>query len=182
MIEALVAAAIAGITALKKNRDAEIAHQNAINEGEQQLWDQRNAAVQAKIDRLNGKDPRDGAFDHALQDFRQRAANSPVPQDWTPLVNAAATGANAIYKEGQRDRSGEISDALAPPKQDIGSTVDDALASYDAHTAAAGGGGGAGMSEDDKNQDLLSAWQPVGYDDPAANDPANLVRKRRGYR
>lgn len=173
MIGEIIAAAIAGITALKKNRDNEIAQQYAVNDAEKQLWDQRNAEMQAKYDRMNGVDPRAGAFGSALKQLHERAGSTPVPQDWTPLVSAVGKGASAVYKEGQRDRSGEVSDAIEAPKQDIGSTVDDALASYDAHAAGAGRGGG--MSD----EDLLSAWQPIGYDDPAADDPAN---RRRRYR
>lgn len=99
---AVVMAAIAGINALKQNDDKKRDHQQAINDAEQQLWDKRNAEIQALRDRMNGIDPSANAFANQLSSFRDQVGSMPVPQDWTPLVKAAGTAAGAIYDEGQK--------------------------------------------------------------------------------
>lgn len=142
MVGEFLAAAAAVVSALKKNRDNEIAQQYAVNDAAQDLWDKRNAAVQAKIDRANGVDPTGHAFQDAQDRLHLKAMNSPVPQDWTPLVKAVGTGAQAIYKQG-RGGSSSVGDLAGDSERpELGDTVDDALARYDAQTAGGGGGGG----------------------------------------
>jgi hypothetical protein len=102
MIPALVMAAIAGINALKENDDKKRDHQNAINDAEQQMWEQRNAEIQAYNDQQAGIDPRANAFANNLSAFRDKAGSMPVPQDWTPLVAAIGKGAGAVYEMDQK--------------------------------------------------------------------------------
>jgi len=120
MIPALVMAAIAGINALKQNDDAKRDHQNAINDAEQQMWDQRNAEIQAYNDQQAGIDPRANAFANNLSSFRDKAGSMPVPQDWTPLVAALGQGAGAIYDMDQKGMFGKSARAPeAPSGKDI---------------------------------------------------------------
>lgn len=102
MISSLVAAAIAGIGALKSNDDKKRAHQEAINAAEQQMWDQRNAAILAKRDARRGLNPQDEAFARNLGEFRDQVGAMPVAQDWTPLVAALGQGASAIYEGAEK--------------------------------------------------------------------------------
>jgi hypothetical protein len=102
VIGTLVAAALAGLGALKSNDDKKRQHQEAINAGEQQLWDQRNAEIAAIRDRMNGIDPRMNAFSRQLGSYRDAVSQTSAPQDWTPLVAALGKGAGAIYDESQK--------------------------------------------------------------------------------
>lgn len=102
MISTLVAAALAGIGALKSNDDKKRAHQEAINAAEQEMWDQRNAAILAKRDARRGLNPQDEAFARNLGEFRDQVGSMPVPQDWTPLVAALGKGASAIYEGNEK--------------------------------------------------------------------------------
>lgn len=102
MIPALIAAAIAGLTTIAKNDRAPRERQEAINEAEQKMWDQRNAEIQARQDAENGIDPRRDAFARQMGQFRDQVDRTPVSQDWTPLVQAAGTAANAIYGQANK--------------------------------------------------------------------------------
>lgn len=99
---ALVMAAIAGINALKENDDKKRDHQNAINDAEQQMWDQRNAEIQAYNDQQAGIDPNANRFANNLSAFRDKVGGMSAPQDWTPLVKAVAQGAGAAYDISQQ--------------------------------------------------------------------------------
>jgi len=102
MIPALIAAAIAGIGSLKSNDDKKRQHQEAINAAEQEMWDKRNADVQARIDAANGIDPRRNAFANQLSAFHGAVGDMPVQQDWMPLVQAGGQMASAIYGGAQK--------------------------------------------------------------------------------
>jgi len=102
MIPALLTAAIAGIGALKGNDDKKRQHQEAINAAEQEMWDRRNAEIQARIDMANGIDPRRNAFANQLESFRGAVDASPFQQDWMPLVQAGGKLAAGIYEGDQK--------------------------------------------------------------------------------
>jgi len=102
MIPALIAAAIAGIGSLKSNDDKKRQHQEAINAAEQEMWDKRNADIQARIDAANGIDPRRNAFANQLSAFHGAVGDMPVQQDWMPLVQAGGQMASAIYGGAQK--------------------------------------------------------------------------------
>jgi len=123
MLPALVMAAIAGINALKQNDDAKVAHQNAINDAEQELWNQRNAEIQAYIDKQNGVDPRANAFERQLSAFQDKAGAMPVPQDWTPLVAALGKGAGAVYDMDQKGMFGDSHNVRATEAPELGKDI-----------------------------------------------------------
>lgn len=114
-------AAIAGINALKENDDKKRDRQNAINDAEQQMWDQRNAEIQAYNDQQAGIDPRANAFANNLSAFRDKAGSMPVPQDWTPLVAAIGKGAGAVYDMDQKGMFDK--DVRAPEAAELGKDV-----------------------------------------------------------
>jgi hypothetical protein len=102
MIPEFIAAAIAAIGALKKADTADNDRQNAINDAEQQMWDKRNAEVQARRDAMDGIDPRRDAFARQLDAFGKQVDGIPVERDWLPLVQAGGRMASSIYGESQR--------------------------------------------------------------------------------
>lgn len=170
MVPAIIAAAIAGISALKKRDDDKTARREQINAAEQKMWDERNERMREKNARFLGRDPEEGRFANELGAFRNQVNNAPdVSYDWAPLTKAVGTAAGAIYANGQR--GGTDDDLFSGQKADVGETVDDALASYDANTGTRGG--------PVSDSTLLSDWQPVPYkpDDDDAN--SSFVRSYR---
>ena len=116
MVPEFIAAAIAAIGALKKMDNADNEQQQAINDAEQQIWDQRNAAIMAKRDQRRGLNPADEAFARNLGSFHEQAGSLPVSLDWTPLVAAGGTLAGAIDKEAKTPRAAQ---PAAPTGKDI---------------------------------------------------------------
>jgi hypothetical protein len=136
VVPEFIAAAIAAIGALKKMDTADNDQQNAINDAEQQMWDQRNAAIMAKRDQRRGLNPQDEAFARNLGSFQDQVDAMPVSMDWAPLVAAGGTLAGAIDKEAKTPR----------PAQPAAPT---------------GEGGGGGLGGGTTSPVSYSEWQPV---------------------
>lgn len=147
----IVAAAIAAIGALKKNDDDKRARQEAINNAEQQMWDQRNAEVQARIDMANGVDPRRREFANRLDKFHKAVEAEPFQYNWMPLVQAAGSALGSIDFRG----GGE---AKAPTGQDVP-------------------GKNFSPAENYTPPVKFADWQPVGTGDTESNYYSNAAKR-----
>lgn len=104
-VAGLVMAAIAGINALKERDAAKRRRQEDINAAEEKMWNDHNDQIRAKIAAMNGQDPNEGRFARSLELFKKGIDENPMPDNWMPLVNAAAQGGAAAYDISQTPSS-----------------------------------------------------------------------------